>query len=147
MAGKTTKNHVVGSHLAKMLESIITHKPMMAKAAPEKILKVFVAIFFESLADIHDQRAHFNLLRLMIFSTFCKTARYHYLLQSGHQRNFGWPILLLARAIGSDLTQEERRKLDTRNNSLRSMFIVKTFSEILEENVAALKNWRSIPKK
>jgi hypothetical protein len=39
-----------------MLERIIIQKPMMAKAAPEKILKAFVAIFFESLADIHDQR-------------------------------------------------------------------------------------------
>jgi hypothetical protein len=56
VAGDSTKNHVVGNHLAKMLESIIIHKPMMAKAAPEKILKVFVAIFFESLDDIHDQR-------------------------------------------------------------------------------------------
>ena len=55
-AGNSTKNHVVGNHLAKMLERTIIHKPMMAKAAPEKILKVFVAIFFESLADIPDQR-------------------------------------------------------------------------------------------
>lgn|GEM_PF-2845679 len=49
--------------------------------------------------------------------------------------------------IGSDLTQKERRKLDTRNNSLRSMFIIKTFSDILEENEATLKNWKNMPKK
>ena len=40
-----------------MLERIIMQKPMMAKAAPKKILKAFVAIFLESLADIRDQRA------------------------------------------------------------------------------------------
>ena len=56
VAGNSTKNHVAGNQLAKMLERIIIQKPMMAKAAPEKILKAFVAIFFESLADIHDQR-------------------------------------------------------------------------------------------
>lgn len=49
--------------------------------------------------------------------------------------------------IGSDLTQEERRKLDTRNNSLRSMFIIKTFSEILEQNEATLENLGTMPKK
>jgi len=57
VADKSTKNHVVGNHLAKMLERIIMQKPMMAKAAPKKILKAFVAIFLESLADIPDQRA------------------------------------------------------------------------------------------
>jgi hypothetical protein len=49
--------------------------------------------------------------------------------------------------IGSDLTQEERRKLDTRNNSLRSMFMIKTFSEILEQNEATLENLGTMPKK
>ena len=57
MAANSRKCHVVGSHLAKMLERIIMQKPMMAKAAPKKILKAFVAIFLESLADIPDQRA------------------------------------------------------------------------------------------
>ena len=55
-ASNSTKNHVVGNHLAKMLERIIIQKPTMTKAAPEKILKAFVTIFFESLADIPDQR-------------------------------------------------------------------------------------------
>jgi len=56
VADKSTKNHVVGDHLIKMLERIIMQKPMMAKAAPEKILKAFVAMFFVSLVDIHDHR-------------------------------------------------------------------------------------------
>ena len=40
--------------------------------------------------------AHFNLLHLMVLSTFCKTARYHNLLRSGRQKNFAGPVLLLA---------------------------------------------------
>lgn len=41
--------------------------------------------------------------------------------------------------IGSELTEAERKKLSTLNNSVRSMYIVKTFSDILEENKAILK--------
>ena len=68
MAGKSTKNHVVGNHLAKMLERIIIQKPMMVKAAPEKILKACVAIFFESLADISHQQVAIIRKHLMILA-------------------------------------------------------------------------------
>jgi len=68
VAGNSTKNHVAGNHLAKMLERIIIQKPMMAKAAPEKILKAFVAIFLELLADIPDQRA--RLVKKLGFGAF-----------------------------------------------------------------------------
>lgn len=48
--------------------------------------------------------------------------------------------------VGSNLTPEERRRLETRNNSLRTMLIIKTFSDILEENEAFLNNLKTIPK-
>lgn len=47
--------------------------------------------------------------------------------------------------IGSYLTQEERKKLDTHNNSVRSMYTIKTFSDVLEDNEAFLKNLLQIP--
>lgn len=68
VADKSMKNHVVGNHLAKILERIIMQKPMMDKAAPEKILKAFVAIFLELLADIPDQRA--RLVKKLGFGAF-----------------------------------------------------------------------------
>ena len=68
VADKSRKNHVVGNHLAKILERIIMQKPMMDKAAPEKILKAFVAIFLELIADIPDQRA--RLVKKLGFGAF-----------------------------------------------------------------------------
>ncbi len=40
------------------------------------------------------KRARFDLLHLIVLSTFCKTARYHNSLQSGRQRNFRGSLLL-----------------------------------------------------
>jgi hypothetical protein len=51
-----------------MLERIIIQKPMMAKAAPEKILKACVAIFFESLADISHQQVSIIRKHLMLLA-------------------------------------------------------------------------------
>ena len=70
-ASNSTNNHVVGNHLAKMLERIIIQKPTMTKAAVEKILKAFAEIFFESLVDIPDQRLSYQkasfILLAMLF--------------------------------------------------------------------------------
>ena len=49
--------------------------------------------------------------------------------------------------IGSYLTAEERKKLDTHNNSIRSMYIIKTFADILEDNEAILKNLTKMPNR
>ncbi|MCJ7424614.1 DUF4263 domain-containing protein [Candidatus Bathyarchaeota archaeon] len=44
--------------------------------------------------------------------------------------------------VGSDLTKEERQKLDTHDNAVRGMFTIKTFSDVLVENEGILKNVR-----
>lgn len=48
--------------------------------------------------------------------------------------------------IGSDLTDEEQKKLDTHNNATRGMYSIKTFSDVLRENEAILKNLRGSTK-
>jgi hypothetical protein len=49
--------------------------------------------------------------------------------------------------IGSDLTEDERKKLDTHNNTIRGMYLIKTFSDVLHENEAILRNLRDSTEK
>lgn len=46
--------------------------------------------------------------------------------------------------IGSFLTDEERKKLETHNSSVNGKYSIKTFSDILEENEAILKNLKEM---
>ena len=48
--------------------------------------------------------------------------------------------------IGSYLNEEERKKLDTKNNAVRSMYTIKTFSDILQDNKAFLENLIKLSK-
>jgi len=48
--------------------------------------------------------------------------------------------------IGSHLTPEERKKLDTHNHSVRGMYTIKTFVDILEDNEAIQKNLLQMPE-
>jgi hypothetical protein len=47
--------------------------------------------------------------------------------------------------IGNNLSHEEKKKLDSLNDTVRSDFVIKTFRHVLEENEACLQNLRKYP--
>jgi hypothetical protein len=49
--------------------------------------------------------------------------------------------------IGAAVSHEEKRKLESLNDTIRSAFVVKTFCDVLEENEMCLQNLRKYPLK